>query len=89
MAQEISPDKVRVHVRELLQAVCMTLVDQPESVQVVVEKGERTTVFRISAAQTDIGKIIGKQGKKAAALREIVNGIAAKYNIRMIVEIYD
>ena len=89
MIQEMSPDKVRVHVRELLLAVCMTLVDKPEAVQVSVEKGERTTVYKISTDRTDIGKIIGKQGKKANALREIVNGIAAKYNIRMIVEIYD
>ena len=71
----------------LVVNLVMALVDHPESVQVnsAVEDGE--TVIRLSVAQEDMGKVIGKQGRIAKAIRTVVKAAAIKKGERVTVEI--
>ena len=71
----------------LVENLVKALVDHPESVQVnsAVEDGE--TVIRLSVAQEDIGKVIGKQGRIAKAIRTVVKAAAIKKGERVTVEI--
>lgn len=73
----------------LLQMVVTAICDRPEEVKVDFLQGEQTTVFQIKVATSDIGKVIGKQGQMAAALRMIVKGISGKYNFRAVLEILE
>ena len=73
--------------KTLVENLVKALVDHPESVQVnsAVEDGE--TVIRLSVAQEDMGKVIGKQGRIAKAIRTVVKAAAIKKGERVTVEI--
>lgn len=75
--------------RELLEYLAKSLVDHPEDVQVTETETDTTVVLELSVAKDDIGKVIGKQGRIARALRTIVKASAVKNGKRAIVEIVD
>ncbi|MEX0999088.1 MAG: KH domain-containing protein [Thermodesulfobacteriota bacterium] len=74
---------------ELVTFIAQSLVDSPEKVEVHEIAGEQTTVLELKVAQEDLGKIIGKQGKTAKAIRTILGAAAAKMKKRAVLEILE
>ena len=75
--------------KELVEVIAKALVDDPDSV-VVTERAERkTTVLEVRVADSDMGKVIGKQGRIAKAIRSVVKAAAAKEDKKVIVDILD
>lgn len=75
--------------KELLETMIRALVDIPEEVKVSEVAGEQTTVFELVVAKEDLGKVIGKQGKTAKALRTILTGASTKLRKRSVLEIIE
>ncbi|NDG83670.1 MAG: KH domain-containing protein [Proteobacteria bacterium] len=73
----------------MIEVVAKTLVDLPDQVSVAEVQGENTTVIELRVAKTDIGKIIGKQGNTAKAIRTILLGAATKIKRRTVLEIVE
>lgn len=73
----------------LIGTIVRALVDLPDKVEITVNQGEQTTVFEIKVDKSDLGKIIGKQGKTARSIRQIVYGFSAKARMRAVVEIVE
>ena len=65
-------------VRDLIIKIAKSLVDHPEQVSVGVIENETTTIFELSVAMIDLGKIIGKHGRTADAIRTIVGALSGK-----------
>ena len=76
-------------VKELLEYLAKVLVDHPEEVRVSEVEGENTSVLELRVAKEDMGKIIGKQGRTAIAIRTILNNAAAKARRRCVLEIIE
>ena len=74
---------------ELLETMIRALVDLPDEVRIVEIKGEQTTVFELVVAKSDLGKVIGKQGKTAKALRTILTAASTKLRLRSVLEIVE
>lgn len=72
---------------ELLEWVARRLVDEPEAVRVETEEREDAVVFRLHVAPDDVGKVIGRQGRMARALRSIVRAGGARVDERYLLEI--
>lgn len=72
---------------ELVKFIAVNLVDKPEEVKVEVKEGEHSTVIELSVAPEDMGKVIGKQGRIAKAIRTVVRAASVKENKKYIVEI--
>lgn len=75
--------------KELLDCMVRALVDLPEQVRVSEIIGEQTTVFELVVAKEDLGKVIGKQGKTAKALRTILTAASTKLRKRSVLEIVE
>ena len=75
--------------RELVESIAKALVDNPDEVSVTEIKGEQTTVLEVRVAKPDIGKVIGKQGRTAAAIRTILGAVGMKLRKRFVLEILD
>ena len=75
--------------REFVDFMAKSIVDNPEEVKVTEIAGEKTTVIELRVATEDLGKVIGKQGRTAKALRNILNAMAAKTKKRAILEILE
>ena len=73
--------------KELVEYIAKALVDHPDQVKVEEVQGERSVVLELSVAPEDVGKVIGKQGRIAKALRTVVGAAAMKENKRVMVEI--
>jgi predicted RNA-binding protein YlqC (UPF0109 family) len=73
----------------LIEQMVKALVDTPEDVVVTVVEGERTTVFELRVATSDLGKVIGKQGKTARAMRTILGAAGTKLGKRCVLEILE
>lgn len=73
--------------RELVEYMARSLVDNPDQVDVTQVEGERSLILELRVAPEDMGKIIGKQGRIAKAIRTVVNAAAVKENKRVMVEI--
>ena len=73
--------------QELVEYIAKSLVDRPEEVRVSLEEKEDVTVLHLSVAKEDLGKIIGRQGRTARALRTLVNAASAKQERRCILAI--
>ncbi len=73
--------------KELLEYLAKSLVDHPEEVQVKILEAEKTVVLELRVAPDDMGKIIGKQGRIAQALRTVIKAAAVKEGKRVVVEI--
>lgn len=75
--------------KDLMTYVCKSLVDMPEEVSVNEVIGEQTTVLELRVDKSDLGKVIGKQGRTARALRTILNAASTKLKKRSILEIIE
>jgi predicted RNA-binding protein YlqC (UPF0109 family) len=75
--------------RELVEYMAKALVDDSEHVNVTEVEGERVTVIELRVAPGDLGKVIGKQGRTARALRTILNANATKLRKRAVLEIVE
>ena len=75
--------------KELVETMVKALVDIPNEVKVSEIAGEQTTVFELVVAKGDLGKVIGKQGKTAKALRTILTGASTKLRKRSVLEIIE
>lgn len=75
--------------KELLEYMAKALVDNPDDVEIEVIEGERSVILQLKVNQEDIGKVIGKQGRIAQALRTLVKAAATKQGKNAIVEILD
>ena len=73
--------------KNLIEFIAKALVDHPEEVQVSEVEGEQTTVLELKVAQNDLGKVIGKQGRTARALRTILSAASTKAKKRTVLEI--
>lgn len=73
--------------KELLELIVKALVDEPEQVNVQLVESERLIVLELKVASDDMGKVIGKQGRIAKAIRTVINAAAVKENKRVVVEI--
>lgn len=73
--------------RQLLYIIVKSLVDNPDMVEITEVKGETSLILQLKVAQEDMGKVIGKQGRIAKAIRTVVKAAAVKENIKVVVEI--
>ena len=75
--------------RELLETIAKSLVNEPQKVDVRESKTNYGTVFKLRVAPDDMGRIIGKQGRRAKALRTIMKAVSFRNNTKFILEIVD
>lgn len=75
--------------KELVEVIAKALVDDPESVVVNEREEKKTKVLEVRVAESDMGKVIGKQGRIAKAIRSVVKAAAAKEDKKVIVDIMD
>ena len=73
--------------KEFLLYIVKTLVDEPDEVEIHVVEGEKSTIFELKVATPDIGKVIGKNGRIAKAIRTILNAAIAKSGKRISLDI--
>ena len=76
-------------VKNLVMTMVKALVDKPDEVSLREVEGEKTTVLELRVAKEDLGKVIGKQGKTAKAMRTILNATATKLKKRAVLEIIE
>ena len=76
-------------VTDLLEDIARRLVDEPDAVRVEREERDDVVVLRLFVAKDDIGKVIGKQGRIARALRQVVRAAAGRQRKRVVLEIVD
>ena len=81
--------EVSSSLRELVEYLAKALVDEMGAVNVREVGGDRTTVIELRVAQSDLGKVIGKQGRTARAIRTILNAHATKMRKRAVLEIIE
>ncbi len=75
--------------KSLIEQIAKALVDKPEEVSIAEVEGEKTSVFELRVAKDDIGKIIGKQGNTARAIRTIIGAAGTKLGKRCVLEILE
>lgn len=75
--------------KSLIEQIAKALVDKPEEVSVAEVAGEKTVVFELRVATNDIGKVIGKQGRTAHAIRTIISAAGSKLGKRCVIEILE
>ncbi|BBO83132.1 UPF0109 protein [Desulfosarcina ovata subsp. sediminis] len=75
--------------KEMIEIIARALVDQPDAVSVTEINGSYTSIIELRVAKQDIGKIIGKQGRTADALRTLLNAASSKAKTRSRLEIID
>ena len=75
--------------RDLVEYIVKSLVDEPDAVEIKVIEGEKSTILELKVADADIGKVIGKSGRIARAIRTILSACATAQTKRVILEILD
>jgi hypothetical protein len=75
--------------RELVERIARALVDEPDRVEVRQLDGEQTIVLELRVATDDLGKVIGKRGRTARAIRTLLGASAVKLNKRVVLEILE
>lgn len=75
--------------KELIEIIAKSLVDNPEEVHVNEIQGEQSIILELKVAPADMGKVIGKQGKIAKAIRTVIKAAAIKEDKKVVVEIID
>jgi hypothetical protein len=78
-----------MEMKDLIAYIAKALVDKPEDVVVTEIAGEQTSVIELKVAKEDLGKVIGKQGKTARAMRTILSAASTKLNKRSVLEIIE
>ncbi|MBR6673548.1 MAG: KH domain-containing protein [Mailhella sp.] len=75
--------------KELVEYIAKSLVDSPDQVEVREAEGEQGAVLELSVSHEDLGKIIGKQGRTARAIRTLLGAVSAKTKKRVVLEIIE
>ncbi len=75
--------------KDLVEYIAKTLVDDPTGVAVTMIEGEKSTILELKVADSDIGKVIGKQGRIAKAIRTLLSAASTKSGKRVVLEILD
>lgn len=75
--------------KDLVEFIARSLVDEPEQVEVAMIEGEKSTILELKVAEDDIGKVIGKHGRIAKAVRTILSAASSKSGKRFVLEILD
>ncbi len=75
--------------KDLIKYIAQSLVDNPDRVEVSEVQGEQTSVIELRVSKEDLGKVIGKQGKTAKAMRTILSAASAKVHKRTVLEIIE
>ncbi len=75
--------------KDLIEFIAKSLVDHPEQVEVSEIEGEQTSVIELKVAKEDLGKVIGKQGRTARAMRTILSAASTKIRKRSVLEIIE
>ena len=78
-----------MEMKDLIAYIAKALVDRPEEVAVTEIEGEQTSVIELKVAKEDLGKVIGKQGRTARAMRTILSAASTKINKRSVLEIIE
>jgi len=78
-----------MEMKELIAYIAKALVDKPEAVEVSEVEGEQTSVIELKVAKEDLGKVIGKQGRTARAMRTILGAASTKIRKRAVLEILE
>lgn len=73
--------------KELVEVIAKSLVDYPEEVEVTEKEDDKSIVLELHVAASDMGKVIGKQGRIAKAIRSVVKAAASKIDKKVIVDI--
>ena len=72
--------------KEIIESIILNLVDNKEAVEINELQGEKSIVYEIKVAESDMGKVIGKQGRLAKAIRTVVKAVATKEQKRVTIE---
>ncbi|MBM3242576.1 KH domain-containing protein [Candidatus Poribacteria bacterium] len=75
--------------KELIEFIAKSLVDHPEQVSINEIEGEKTTILELSVAEDDLGKVIGRRGRTAKAIRTVLSAAATKVDKRAVLEIIE
>ncbi len=75
--------------KDLIEYVVKALVDDPSAIEIKEVAGEKVTIYELRADKGDIGKVIGKRGRTASAIRTIINAISARQGKRAVLEIIE
>jgi predicted RNA-binding protein YlqC (UPF0109 family) len=75
--------------KELVQYLAKSLVENPDAVEVKETQGDSASVLELKVAKEDLGRIIGKQGRTAKSIRTILNAAASRVNRRVVLEIVE
>ncbi len=75
--------------KELIEMIAKALVDSPDEVKVTEVEGEQTVVLELRVAQSDLGKVIGKQGRTARSIRTLLGAAGMKVRKRFVLEILE
>lgn len=75
--------------KELVEFIAKSLVDEPDQVRVTEVEGEKITIIELRVAPGDLGKVIGKQGRTARSIRILLNATATKLRKRAVLEILE
>ena len=75
--------------KELVEVIAKALVDDPEEVSVIEKEGKYTSVIELRVAKRDVGKVVGKKGRTADAMRTILIGASTKTKRHFVLEILD
>jgi uncharacterized protein len=87
LTQRIHPEEIML--KELVEFMARALVDNPEKVRVSEIEGEQTSVIELRVSKEDLGKVIGKQGRTARAMRTILSAASTKIRKRAVLEIIE
>ena len=77
------------NMKDLIEYIAKALVDAPDQVKVSEVEGEKTSVIELTVAKEDLGKVIGKQGRTARAIRTILSAASTKIRTRSVLEIIE
>ena len=78
-----------MQLEELLRNIISKIVDRPEEIEIDTVPGEHTMIIKLKVAKEDTGKVIGKQGRTADAIRTILKSVGGKFSKKVILEIKD
>ena len=87
--REAAADPTTERLCELVRFVARSLVDVPEAVEVHAVGGERTVVLELTVADEDLGKVIGREGRTARAIRTVLSATGAREGKRVVLEILE
>jgi predicted RNA-binding protein YlqC (UPF0109 family) len=89
LKQKLNKTAEGMAMKELIKYIAQALVDIPDKVEVTEIIGEQTSVIELRVAKEDLGKVIGKQGRTAKAIRMILSAASAKMHKRSVLEIIE